>query len=77
VNHAARVATAPVALFVSLLISLPAQSTTVRIAIDTRALSGTSAQLAFDFIDGGPPANTITIDSLCYRWCAGFGLSDG
>jgi hypothetical protein len=34
------------------------------INMDTSALSGTSAQLAFDFVDGGPPSNTITITNF-------------
>jgi hypothetical protein len=34
------------------------------INMDTSALSGTSAQLAFDFIDGGPASNTITITNF-------------
>ena len=32
--------------------------------IDTSALSGTNAFLAFDFIDGGTPSNTVTVSSF-------------
>ena len=32
--------------------------------LDTASLSGTGAQLAFDFIDGGPPSNTTTISAF-------------
>jgi hypothetical protein len=32
--------------------------------VDTSSLAGTSAQLAFDFIDGGPPSNTVTISGF-------------
>ena len=34
------------------------------VSVDTSGLAGTSAQLAFDFIDGGSPANTITISGF-------------
>lgn len=34
------------------------------VSVDTSALAGTSAQLAFDFIDGGSPFNTITISGF-------------
>ncbi|HEY1240506.1 MAG TPA: NF038129 family PEP-CTERM protein [Bryobacteraceae bacterium] len=34
------------------------------VSVDTSGLAGTAAQLAFDFIDGGPPLNTITISSF-------------
>jgi len=34
------------------------------VTVDTSTLSGTSAQLAFDFIDGGTPSNTITISGF-------------
>lgn len=39
----------------------------ITITVDTSALSGTPAQLAFDLVDGGPPANSVTI--------SGFGTS--
>ena len=34
------------------------------VTVDTSTLSGTSAQLAFDFVDGGTPSNTITISGF-------------
>jgi len=34
------------------------------VSVDTSGLAGTSAQLAFDFIDGGSPSNTITISGF-------------
>jgi hypothetical protein len=34
---------------------------TYSVVVDTSGLSGTSAQLAFDFIDGGPPSNDNTV----------------
>jgi hypothetical protein len=32
--------------------------------VNTSSLAGNSAQLAFDFIDGGPPSNTITLSNF-------------
>lgn len=48
------------------LTTVPAWAAPYSIDISTPFLSGTSAQLAFDFIDGGPPAsdNTITISKF-------------
>lgn len=47
---------------------IPARAAALPDSIDvnTSALSGISAQLAFDFIDGGPPAsdNTITVSNF-------------
>ena len=34
------------------------------VTVDTSTLAGTSAQIAFDFIDGGPPSNTVTISGF-------------
>jgi len=39
----------------------PAFADVVDITVDTSALNGTAAQLAFDFVAGGPPENSITI----------------
>jgi murein DD-endopeptidase MepM/ murein hydrolase activator NlpD len=36
----------------------------VLVTIDTPLLGGTSAQLAFDLIDGGPPASSVSISSF-------------
>src|SRR5690348_5894551 len=36
----------------------------IQFSIDTSSLSGTSAQLAFDFIDGGPPPNTASVSGF-------------
>jgi hypothetical protein len=37
---------------------------TYKVTVGTSLLSGTSAQLAFDFIDGGPPSNAITLSNF-------------
>jgi len=34
------------------------------ISVDTSRISGASAQLALDFIDGGPPANMVTVSDF-------------
>jgi hypothetical protein len=39
-------------------------ATTINVTIDSTALDGVTAVLAFDFIDGGPPDNTVTLSAL-------------
>jgi len=39
-------------------------ASTIDVTIDTSLLSGVSAILAFDFIDGGPPDNSVTLSPL-------------
>ncbi len=34
------------------------------VTVDTSALSGTTGSLAFDFLDGGTPANTVTLSDF-------------
>src|ERR1700736_1579782 len=41
-----------------------AYGTSYQIKVDSSPITGVSAQLAFDFLDGGPPSNTITISSF-------------
>lgn len=48
----------------ALLVAPLAQANPIPMVIDTSSLSGTSAQLAFDLIDGGPPGNTVTISAF-------------
>ena len=57
----------PRCVLLSLLLFAPLNAradSTITISVDTSAISGTSAQLAFDFIDGGTPSNTITVSSF-------------
>lgn len=42
----------------------PASAAPVLFTVDTTAFSGTSASLAFDLIDGGPPANAVTVSGF-------------
>src|SRR5881394_4053563 len=39
-------------------------ATVFNVTIDSTSLSGATAVLAFDFIDGGPPDNTVTLSAL-------------
>ena len=41
-----------------------ARATTIDVTVDTSFLNGLPAVLAFDFIDGGPPDNTVTLSAL-------------
>jgi hypothetical protein len=45
--------------------------------LNTSSLSGTSAQLAFDFIDGGPPSNTTTISAFSTNGTLGSSSTTG
>lgn len=48
-----------------LLVSVPlARGTTIDVTIDSSFLNGVPAVLAFDFIDGGQPDNTVALSSL-------------
>jgi hypothetical protein len=38
-----------------------ATASAIQVTLDTSALAGTAAQLAFDFIEGGTPSNSVTI----------------
>jgi hypothetical protein len=51
-------------LFCLALIAGSAFATPFTVTIDTSALIGSNVQLAFDFIDGGPPANSLTISNF-------------
>jgi hypothetical protein len=41
-----------------------ANATTINVTIDSSSLNGVPAVLAFDFIDGGPPDNIVTLTPL-------------
>jgi hypothetical protein len=41
--------------------SLYVRATTFNVVIDSSGFSGSSATLAFDFVDGGPPSNTVVL----------------
>ena len=41
-----------------------AHATTIDVTLDTTSLSASTAVLAFDFINGGPPDNSVTLSAL-------------
>src|SRR5215470_2991920 len=43
---------------------MPASAASILVMVDTTALAGMTADLAFDLVNGGPPANTITISKF-------------
>ena len=49
----------------------------ITITVDTSVLSGISAQLAFDLIDGGQPANSVSISEFLTDGALGSALSTG
>src|SRR5687768_10607138 len=44
--------------------STPVLAEPLKVTVDTAALSGLSATLAFDLIDGGSPGNTVVLSSF-------------
>jgi PEP-CTERM motif len=44
--------------------SLHVGATTFNVSIDSAGFAGSSATLAFDFVDGGPPSNTVNLSAL-------------
>lgn len=59
-----KVVTSVAMLYFSLLLPSFTHASVYKVSIDTSTLSGTAAQLALDFIDGGLPNNTITVSSF-------------
>jgi hypothetical protein len=61
-----------------LLLAVPvALAAPIQVTIDTSAFSGAAATLAFDFIDGGPPANSVAIFGLATDGTLGTNLAIG
>lgn len=44
--------------------SLYVRATTFNVSIGSAGFAGASATLAFDFVDGGPPSNTVILSAL-------------
>ena len=65
------------ALIAAFLSSLPASASSILVTVDTGALSGTVADLAFDLVDGGSPANTIAISKFTTDGTLGASSSKG
>jgi hypothetical protein len=64
-------------LAIVVLLSSRAQALPIRITIDTSSLAGTNATLAFDLIDGGLPANSMTIFGFASDGTLGAASSTG
>jgi hypothetical protein len=54
----------PWAILAAALAQSASADTLYQVTVDTTSLAGTAATLAFDFTDGGPPSNQITISNL-------------
>jgi hypothetical protein len=52
------------ALVATLLAAMPVSASSILVTVDTSALAGTQADLAFDLVDGGPPSNAVTITTF-------------
>jgi hypothetical protein len=62
----------------SVVLSYAASADTLyQVAVDTTSLAGTSGTLAFDFTDGGPPSNQVTISDLTGDGTLGISATTG
>jgi hypothetical protein len=52
------------AVVAALICASPVYATPIEITVDTSSLNGTAGAFAFDLIDGGPPANSVTISNF-------------
>ena len=51
-------------LFAMLALATVAGAAPIKVTVNTAAFAGTSATLAFDLIDGGPPSNSVSITAF-------------
>src|SRR5215472_13142441 len=70
--HLARAAL--VAVFMA---AAPASASSILVTVDTSALSGAQADLAFDLVNGGAPANTVTVSKFVTDGTLGASSSKG
>ena len=68
---------ARVAVLAGFLSATPAYASLILVTVDTSALAGTQADLAFDLIDGGPPPNTVTLSEFTTGGTLGASSSTG
>lgn len=61
----------------SLTLGSSAQAVAYKVSIDTSGLSGTVAQLALDFIDGGSPSNSMSVGDFATDGTLGGAVSVG
>lgn len=57
--------------------ALPASASSILVTVDTSALAGTTADLAFDLVNGGAPANSVTISKFATDGALGTSSSKG
>ncbi|MEP7162697.1 MAG: hypothetical protein ABI747_02940, partial [Candidatus Moraniibacteriota bacterium] len=61
----------------SFLVVPVAYATPIQITVDTSSFAGTSAALALDLIDGGSPANSVTVSGFSTTGTLGLNSSIG
>jgi hypothetical protein len=65
-------------LFCSIFLVTPSRADSLyTVTVDTSSISGISAQLAFDFIAGGSPANSVTLSGFSTNGILGAAVSTG
>lgn len=60
-----------------LLVASAVEGSPIVITVHTDPISGVSAQLALDVIDGGPPANTVTVSGCLTDGAVGTSVATG
>jgi hypothetical protein len=65
------------ALVAAFMAAMPASAISILVTVDTSALAGTQADLAFDLVDGGPPANLVTITKFATDGALGAAATKG
>ena len=68
---------ARVALVAAFLSAMPVVASSILVTVDTSALAGTKADLAFNLIDGGAPPNAVTIAGFATDGTLGASSSKG
>ena len=65
------------ALIAAFLGATPVLASSILVTVDTSALAGTTTDLAFDLVDGGSPANTVTVSKFTTDGVLGVSSSKG
>lgn len=58
-------------------VATPVHAATIKVTVSTAAFANTSAMLAFDLIDGGPPPNSVSITAFTTDGTLGSSQSTG
>lgn len=59
------------------IVTFPAYANPLLVTVDTSVLAGSNADIAFDLIDGGSPANTVTLSDFTTDGTTGASSSTG